>query len=50
MKHREKIDWKMMEGEKCVRDISDTVKSFSPFIMESSIIQREKIGQKLYLN
>ena len=35
----------MEAEEKCVRDISDTVKSFSPLIMEGFIIQREKIGQ-----
>ena len=51
LKHREKTDWKIMEGEKkCIRDISDTVKSFNLLTMEGSIMQREKTGQKLYLN
>ena len=41
----------MMEGEKkCIRDISDTVKSFNLLTMEGSIMQREQTGQKLYLN
>lgn len=35
---------------KSIRDISDTVKSCSLLKMEDSIKQREKIGQKLYLN
>lgn len=47
LKHREKIDWKMMKGRKCVRDISNTVKSFSPLIMEGSIIQRKNRAEAI---
>lgn len=36
-----------MKGRKCVRDISNTVKSFSPLIMEGSIIQRKNRAEAI---